>query len=110
VRGCTAAEAYEVRQNRGESGIAVTGLPLTPNTATYYLIYGNLLAAFSPRVPDNCNEAEAVLNELLAAYGDDPVVAYNANDGLAICASVRRTLAQSPTAISTPTLLPTPVP
>ena len=110
VRGCTAAEAYEVRQNRGESGIAVIGLPLTQNSATYYLIYGNLLAAFSPRVPDNCNEAEAVLNELLASYGDDPVVAYNANDGLAICASVRRTLAQSPTEIPTPTLLPTPVP
>ncbi len=110
IRGCTAAEAYEVRQEVGDPNIAVTGLPLTPNTATYYLIYGNLLAAFSPRDATNCDEAEAVLNQLLAAYGDDPVVAFNANDGLAICASVRKTSSQTPMPVSTPTLLPTPKP
>jgi len=111
IRGCTAIEACDVRQCLEDNPtVTVVGLPLTSTTANYYLIYGNLLAAFSPRVPDNCIEAEAVLNQLLAAYGDDPVVAYNANDGLAICASVRKTNSQAPTPISTPTLLPTPAP
>ena len=63
-------------------------LPLAPRSATYYLDYGSVLAAFAPVKPSNCDDAVRVLTQLLEAYGDDPVIVINAEDGLSICASV----------------------
>jgi len=112
VRGCTAEESCEVRGGcgEGETGVAVTGLPLSPSSANYYLIYGALLAAFSPREPSYCAEAEDVLTQLLSTYGDDLTIANNANESLAICADVAVSLSQTPTPIpasaTTPSLGP----
>ena len=112
VRGCTVEEACEVRGGCAEDEQVgpVTGLALSSSSANYYLVYGALLAAFSPREPDYCIEAEDVLNQLLAAYGDDPIIFSNANESLAICAAVAASLAQTPTPIPTSTPIPTPIP
>jgi tetratricopeptide (TPR) repeat protein len=104
VRGCTPVESCQARGGcaAGDSGTTVIGLPLTPSSASYYLDYGSVLAAFSPRYPYYCTEAVDVLTQLVQAYGDDPIVRANAEDGLAICASVSAD--QTPTPVFIPTL------
>lgn len=112
VRGCTPAESCQARGGceASDPGTTVIGLPLTPGSATYYLDYGSVLAAFSPRYPYYCDEAVDVLTQLIEAYGDDPVVRINAQDGLSICASVTASQQPTPTVIplATPSLTPTP--
>ena len=110
VEGCSPAESCEARNGCavGDEGTQVVGLPLSPNSSVYYLDYGSVLAAFGPRFPDYCTTAEDVLTQLMNAYGDDPVIARNADDGLSICASVAQSQLQTPTPYFTPTLLPTP--
>ncbi len=112
VRGCSPARSCEARGGceEGDAGTTVIGLPLTPESATYYLDYGSVLAAFSPKYSSYCEDAVDVLTQLLDAYGDDPTVRINAEDGLAICASVAASQAQTPTFYPTTTLLPTPTP
>ncbi|MCS7010765.1 MAG: tetratricopeptide repeat protein [Anaerolineales bacterium] len=106
VRGCTPVESCQVRNGcpPGDPGTTVIGLPLTPGSATYYLDYGSVLSAFSPLYPYYCDEAEDVLSQLIAAYGEDPTVRLNAEVGLNICASVRAQ--QQPTSLPSPS--PTP--
>ena len=110
VRGCTAEEACDVRGGcaEGEAAAPVIGLPLSQGSANYYLVYGSLLAAFSPREPDYCVEAEDVLNQLLSAYGSDPIISANANESLNICRAVIASLSQTATPVPTPTFIPTP--
>lgn len=110
VRGCTPAESCEARGGcaAGDPGTTVIGLPLTPGSAVYYLDYGSVLAAFSPRYPAYCADAVDVLTQLVQAYGDDPILRINAEDGLAICASVAAS--QIPTPVFIPTAVNTPTP
>jgi tetratricopeptide (TPR) repeat protein len=110
VLGCSPDESCQARNGcaEGDEGTQVVGLPLSPNSATYYLDYGSVLAAFSPRFPEYCTVAVDVLTRLKDAYGDDPIIARNADDGLSICASVAQSQLQTPTPYFTPTLLPTP--
>jgi len=110
VRGCTPSESCEARNGcpPGDAGTTVIGLPLTPSSAVYYLDYGSVLAAFSPIYPQYCTEAVDVLTQLIQAYGDDPVLRLNAQDGLAICASVMASQKATPTLIPTATPTPTP--
>ncbi len=110
VRGCTPAESCQARNGcaPGDPGTTVVGLPLTPGSATYYLDYGSVLAAFSPRYPYYCNEAVDVLTQLLNAYGDDPIIRINAQDGLSICASVMASQKATPTLLPFATPTPTP--
>jgi tetratricopeptide (TPR) repeat protein len=110
VEGCSPARSCEARGGceAGDPGTTVIGLPLTPGSATYYLDYGSVLAAFSPIYPEYCDTAVSVLNQLMAAYGDDPIIARNAQDGLSICASVTASQRQTPTMIPPGTLTPTP--
>ena len=112
VRGCTPPESCQARNGcpTGDNGVAVTGLPLSSSSAPYYLDYGSVLAAFSPRFPSYCTEAVDVLTQLINAFGNEPDTVSNARDGLSICASVAASQAQTPTSIPTPTLLPTPRP
>jgi tetratricopeptide (TPR) repeat protein len=112
VRGCSPAESCEARGGclAGDSGTTVTGLPLTPVSATYYLDYGSVLAAFSPKYPAYCIVAVDVLTQLIDAYGEDPTIRFNAEDGLAICSSVAISQTQTPTLYPTSTALPTPRP
>jgi tetratricopeptide (TPR) repeat protein len=110
VLGCSPSESCDARNGcpAGDEGTQVTGLPLSPNSAVYYLDYGSVLAAFSPRFPDYCINAVDVLTQLKVAYGDDPVIASNADIGLDTCASVARDQLQTPTPYIAPTLQPTP--
>ena len=59
VRGCTAEESCDARGgcNEGDSGTAVTGLALSPNTVVYYYTYGSVLAALSRPKDNKCGEA-----------------------------------------------------
>lgn len=108
VRGCTPVESCQARNGcpPGDPGTTVVGLPLTPGSATYYLDYGSVLSAFSPLYPYYCDEAEDVLSQLIDAYGSDPTVRLNAEEGLKICAYVRSQ--QQTSSSSNPAATPTP--
>jgi tetratricopeptide (TPR) repeat protein len=113
LRGCdpeTSCQARFVRSCREGEGVTVTGLPLSPGTVDYYLVYGSVLAALSRPEQNYCPEAVSVLEELLAAYGDNPIIAQNAGVGLEICRSLAESARQPPTPYLTPTPLPTPRP
>jgi tetratricopeptide (TPR) repeat protein len=114
VSGCTPVESCKARNISGDCGGAtVQPLLLTPNSATYYLDLGSLLAAFSPVTPNNCIEAVDVLTRVKNAYPDNPIVVINANDGLSICRNVRSALTQTPIAqpssAATQTIVPLPI-
>lgn len=110
VRGCTPVESCAARGGCtvGDSGTTVIGLPLTSASANYYLDYGSVLAAFSPKYPSYCIDAVDVLTQLMDAYGDDATIRFNAEDGLAICRTVSLSLTQ--TATPAPTLTPSATP
>ncbi len=112
VRGCTPSESCAARGGctEGDPGVTVIGLPLNSISATYYLDYGSVLAAFSPKYPAYCVDAVDVLTQLITAYGEDATVRINAEDGLAICASVSASQAQTPTFAPTNISINTPVP
>ncbi len=112
VRGCTPVESCAARGGcaAGDSGTTVIGLPLTSVSATYYLDYGSVLAAFSPKYPVYCIDAVDVLTQLLDVFGEDATIRFNAEDGLAICASVAESQTQTPTFIPTDMMLSTPKP
>jgi tetratricopeptide (TPR) repeat protein len=114
VDGCTPEESCLARNgcSAGDAGVTVIPLPLSPRSATYYLDYGSVLAAFSPQKPSNCNAAVRVLTQLIQAYSTDQVVVLNAEDGLSICASVLAAQTQTPTPVTMPasTVINTPVP
>lgn len=113
VRGCTAEESCEARGgcNKGDTGAAVTGLPLSPNTVVYYYTYGSVLAALSRPKDNKCGEAVAVLNEVAAAFPNDSDIAGIVQAGRAICASLGVTSgAAVPTASPLPPEGVTPTP
>lgn len=99
IEGCSAAESCEAIGEKDDcaTGTTVVGLPLTDNSATYYLDYGSVLAAFSPRYPHYCDTAIRVLNQLMEAYGEDATIARNVQDNLSVCAFVYSSLTQTPT-------------
>ena len=112
VEGCSPADACVALGENDDcaSGTSVTALPLSDTSATYYLDYGSVLAAFSPRYPHYCDTAVRVLNQLMVAYADDPIIVRNAQDGLSICASVMSELTPTPGSVFTPTATFTPTP
>jgi len=107
VSGCSPVDSCTAR-NLGTDcgGSKVQPLLLNPNSATYYLELGNLLAAFSPNIPSYCTEAVDVLTRVKNAYPDNSIVVSNANDGLSICANVIASQTQTPTPFI-PTTIPT---
>jgi tetratricopeptide (TPR) repeat protein len=111
VSGCTPEISCQARFSascQGNEGVTVDPLKLSPNTVVYFYTYGERLAALSPIHPDYCKAAVSVLNTVQASYGSDPTIATIVSDGLAICTSVATQQAQTPTAVLTPTLVPTP--
>jgi tetratricopeptide (TPR) repeat protein len=113
LEGCdpeTSCQARFIRSCQEGEGVNVTGLPLSPGTADYYLVYGSVMAALSRPGLNYCPDAVRVLEELQAAYGATPVIAQNVSVGLEICQSLEQSLLQTPTPFATPTLLPTPKP
>jgi tetratricopeptide (TPR) repeat protein len=115
VDGCTPVISCLARNGcpAGDEGVTVLPLPLSPRSATYYLDYGSVLAAFSPQKPSNCDVAVRVLTLLIQTYSTDQVIVRNAQDGLSICANIKANQTLTPTPIttlaSTLTATPTPV-
>jgi tetratricopeptide (TPR) repeat protein len=115
VDGCTPEESCLARNGcpAGDEGVTVIPLPLSPRSATYYLDYGSVLAAFSPQKPSYCDAAVRVLTLLIQTYSTDEITVSNAADGLSICANVIAAQTQTPTPVtrlaSTITITPTPV-
>jgi tetratricopeptide (TPR) repeat protein len=76
VYGCDVAD---------ESALAycvdVPGQALVPESLEHYYTYGSVLAFYS-----YCSRAEVVFQELMADFGDDPIVSGIVSDGRAICA------------------------
>jgi tetratricopeptide (TPR) repeat protein len=114
VDGCTPEESCLARNGcpGGDAGVTVIPLLLTPRSATYYLDYGSVLAAFSPQKPSNCDAAVRVLTLLVQTYSTDQITVSNAEDGLSICASVITEQTQTPTPVTMPasTIIITPTP
>lgn len=112
IFGCTAQQTCEARYARdcspvyGEVGADIIGLPLTSSTVVYYYTYGTVLAALSRPQDNKCDQAAPILNQVIAAFADEPTIVSIASDGLGICNLLAK--ASQPTA--TPTVTPTPTP
>jgi len=112
VDGCTPEVSCLARNGcpAGDAGVTVIPLPLSPRSATYYLDYGSVLAAFSPQKPSNCDAAVRVLTLLIQTYSTDQIIVSNAADGLSICANVYAAPTQTSMAVTTPATTKTPTP
>ncbi len=77
VIGCTALE-------NEDGAVAVAGLPLDNSSVAFYYTYGSVLAALNM-----CDEAEPILNQVLAVYSNDPVVSGIARESLNVCTILR---------------------
>jgi len=114
VDGCTPEESCLARNGcpAGDAGVTVIPLHLSPRSAIYYLDYGSVLAAFSPKKPSYCDAAVRVLTLLIQTYSTDQIILRNAADGLSICANVIAAQTQTPTPVTMPasTIITTPMP
>ncbi len=100
VVGCTAAE-----NEMGE--VAVQGLPLTSlSVAYYYVEYGTNLAFLSRPNENYCAQAIPVLEQVRAAYPDDPTLISIVEDSEGICRRLEGGLAPVPTITPQPTDTP----
>ncbi len=89
IRGCTPEESCEVRKCNPQTDptIAITGMPLTANTAVYYYTYGSVLAALHRKTQPYCDEAMKVFAEVRAAFPEDPTAMGIVKEGENICTS-----------------------
>ena len=99
VQGCTPEEnglllcnlgmllCEEDLESYASYGTEVIGLPLSDLSLEYYYTYGSVLAAYDgePEFPNACERAEVVFQELMAIYGDDPIVREIVAENRAIC-------------------------
>ena len=99
VEGCTPEENGQLLCNLGMLlceeepetyaiyGAEVVGLPLSDLSLEYYYTYGSVLAAYdgTEEYPNSCERAESVFQDLMALYGDDPIVAEIVAENRAIC-------------------------
>jgi len=114
VDGCSPEISCLARNGcpAGDQGVTVIPLPLSPRSATYYLDYGSVLAAFSPQKPSNCIAADRILTLLIQTYNTDQTIVRNAADGLSICRNVlaAQTLTPTPVTKQASTIITTPMP
>jgi tetratricopeptide (TPR) repeat protein len=116
IRGCSAEESCDARYGRpcdpdfDEEGVAVQGLPLSPNTLVYYYTYGSVLAALSRPKDNKCPQALEVFNEIRnSPFGSDPSTLSIIESGEAICDSLNLSLVR-PTQTPLPAMTPSPTP
>jgi tetratricopeptide (TPR) repeat protein len=98
VEGCTADEAgamlCDIKVFRCEDGAApdsvtaVSGLSLGDGTLEYYYTYASVLVSFrnTAKYPNACGRAQDLLQQVMAAYGSDPIVAGIVDENRALCA------------------------
>jgi hypothetical protein len=74
--------------NPPESVGDVTGLSLGDGTLEYYYTYASVLVSFrdTSGYPNACGRAEDLLQQLMAAYGSDPIVAGIVAENRGLCA------------------------
>jgi tetratricopeptide (TPR) repeat protein len=89
VEGCTAAEACDVRRcdSTTDPMVAITGMPLSPNTVVYYYTYGSVLSAMHTRTADYCGKAMTILEEVRKAFSTDTIILPIVDQGENICIS-----------------------
>ena len=109
VEGCTQEEASSLLCNikvflcadgtPPDSVGTVTGLPLGDGTLEYYYTYASVLVSFrgTSGHPNACGRAEDLLQQVLAAYGSDPVVAGIVAENRGLCAGGLPAVPASPT-------------
>lgn len=83
-------------------GREVVGVPLSATSLEFYYTYDSALAAGK-----ECDRADRVSQELMAAYGQDPVVRDIVEENQAICAGV---IAAPSREATEPVMTPTPTP
>ena len=79
-------------------GQTVPGLPLSDASLEYYYTYASVLTSFrgSGSVPDACGRAEGLLNQLMASYGSDPIVAGIVAENRQLCSGTAPTVTPIP--------------
>jgi tetratricopeptide (TPR) repeat protein len=79
-------------------GQPVPGMPLSDATLEYYYTYASVLTSFrgSPSVPNACGRAEVLLDELMTAYGSDPIVAGIVAENRQLCSGTAPATTPSP--------------
>jgi tetratricopeptide (TPR) repeat protein len=82
----------------GAVGQAVPGMPLSDATLEYYYTYASVLTSFrgSALVPDACGRAEPLLDQLMASYGSDPIVAGIVAENRQLCSGTAPTVTPLP--------------
>ena len=91
IRGCTAAESCEVR-NQGRPcdtatlpDIPIAGQPLSQSTVPYYFTYGSVLAGLHQPSNGYCEEAMTIFNEISQGFSEDTTIMSIVNEGESIC-------------------------
>ncbi len=98
VEGCTEQETGELlcehiylceEGTEQDHGRQVVAYPLQSDSVEFYYTYGSVLAAYAGQAayPTACQDAERVFEQLMAVYGDDPVVSEIVAEDRAICGS-----------------------
>lgn len=100
VEGCTAQETGDLLCNvielyvceegtEEEHGRQVVAYPLQSDSVEFYYTYGSVLTAYAGEAAYRtaCQDAERVFGELMAVYGEDPVVSEIVAEGRSICGS-----------------------
>jgi len=84
-------------------GVAVEGLPMTSlSVAYYYVEYGTNLAFLSRPNENYCSEAMAVLAQVRAERGDDPLLMGIVEDSEGICQKLAGNYTPEPTTTPEP--------
>lgn len=91
VEGCTPEESCEARGgcDDDETGVAVSGLPLTNNTVVYYYTYVSVLAALSRPQQNYCPKAMDLAAQIRAQYANDLTIINIITPSEQICASLQ---------------------
>jgi tetratricopeptide (TPR) repeat protein len=89
VRGCTIQESCDLRRCDAnvDPQIAISGMPLSPNTVVYYYTYGSVLTGMHRPTDDKCTEAVQVLHEVRGMFGDNPEIMGVVEANEQVCAS-----------------------
>jgi tetratricopeptide (TPR) repeat protein len=78
IYGCSGEESCYGRglercfPDLGENPVEVTGMAISPNTITYYYIYGSVLAALSRPAANRCDDAMKTMGEVRTELDANP--------------------------------------
>jgi tetratricopeptide (TPR) repeat protein len=87
-----------------QHAVEVSGLTLGDDSLEYYYTYGSVLTYFrdTAEFPNACADSERVFQQLMATYGDDPVVSGIATESRALCTAGDLTSTPAPSLTPNP--------